>query len=368
MSWVAETTKTWVDRMAAAFEAWLPGVDARLARNNIGPTATAIGGALWQLDAKLEAVARDRFVHLAGEEALERHGADFALPRNPAAPASGTVVFTTSGAVGVEVGAEMRRADGTRYRALAAASIAGAGALSVTVRAIEAGAVGNAAAATTLVALSGVDGEATIAVDAAGLSGGAEVEEVESYRARLLERLAFPPQGGTTSDYWRWARAVPGCSDCFVWPRRGGVGRVALFPIFDGTRPDGLPTAADLAAVREAVEEQAPDGALISVSAFAPKVVHVTVPALQPTSRPLRETIAADLANLFAARSRVAGEADDHPSFPMRATPFVFPRSWIEEVVSRATGEARHAPILPTTDIVLEPGERAVLGNVSFTA
>lgn len=368
MSWVAETTKAWVDRVAAAFEAWLPGVDARLARNNLGPTATAIGGALWQIDAKLEKVARDRFVHLADEEALERHGADFALPRKPPVAASGTVICVSTEAVTIAAGAILRRADGTRYRTLAAASIGGAGRLTIEVRAVDTGAAANAAAGSGLVALSGVDGEAAFTVDAAGLVGGEEIEEKESYRARLLERLAFPPQGGTTSDYWRWARSVPGCSECFVWPRRGGVGRVALFPVFDGTRPDGIPTAADLAAVREAVEAEAPDGALITVSAFTPVRVDVTVPGLVPTSRALRETIAADLANLFAAVSRVAGEADAHPSFPMRATPFAFSRSWIEEVVSRASGEARHAPVVPTADIVLAPGERAVLGNVGFTA
>lgn len=368
MSWSAETVKTWVDRVASAFEAWLPGVDARLARNNIGPTATAIGGALWQIDAKLESIARDRFVHLAGEEALERHGADFALPRKPATAASGTATLTATEAVGVEAGAVLRRADGTRYRVLAAATIAGAGSLAVSVRAVDPGAAANAAAGTALTALSGVFGEASIAVDAAGLVGGGEVEDIESYRARLLERLAFPPQGGTTSDYWRWARAVPGCTDCYVWPRRGGIGRVALFPVFDGARPHGLPTAADLAAVREAVEAEAPDGAIITVSAFTAVRVDVTVPSLAPTSRALREAIAADLANLFAARSRVAGEAEAHPSFAMRATPFTFSRSWIEEVVSQAVGEARHAPITPTTDIVLAPGARAVLGNVVFTA
>lgn len=367
MSWVSETTKTWVDRLSAAFEAWLPGVDARLARNNIGPTATAVGGAMWQIDAKIEDIARDRFVHMAGEDALIRHGADFSLPRRAASKATGDVAATTDGAVTVDKGAVLRRADGVRFSVVSGASIAGSGVLTLSVRAVEAGAAGNTAAGSTLVALSGVDGEATFVVGAAGLVGGDEIEDKEVYRARLLQRLAYPPQGGTTSDYWRWATSVDGCSDCWVWPRRGGVGRVSLFPVFDGRRNGGRPTAAELAAVREAVEASAPDGALISVTAFTPVVVDVRIPALSPSSREVRDAIAAELANVFASRSRVAGSADAHPSFPMRATAFSFSRSWIEEAISRAVGEVRHGPVEPVEDVVLADGERAVLGNILFT-
>lgn len=367
MSWAADTIKTWTDRASSAFEAWLPGVDARLARNNVGPTATALGGALWQLDAKLEGIARDRFVHRAAEEALERHGADFSLPRRAAAAAVGRVQVAAVGAVSIEVGALMRRADGTRFRATAASTISGTGTTLVSVIALEVGTAGNTAAGSGLIALSGVDGEATLTVASDGLAGGAEIEEIEAYRGRLLKRLAYPPQAGTTSDYWRWATGVAGCNAVFVWPRRGGVGRVALFPVFDGRRPGGRPTAAELDAVREAVEAEAPDGALITCSAFTPIAVDVTIPALAPSTRAVRDAIEAELAALFAERSRVAGSADAHPSFPMRATPFTFPVSWIQEAINRAAGEVRHGPILPAVDVALADGERAVLGNIYFT-
>lgn len=367
MGWAALDIKEWTRRLSAAFEAWLPGVDARLARNNVGPTATAVGGALWQIDAKMEEIARDRFVHLASTEALTRHGADFGLPRKSAVAAAGRLSIVSTGASSIEAGALFRRADGTRFRVTSAAAISGTGTYETTIVALVAGTAANTDAGSTLTALSGVVGTIAATVGAGGIVGGAEIEAVEAYRTRLLERLAYPPQGGTTSDYWRWATSVDGCTGCFVWPRRGGVGRVTLWPVFDGRRAGGLPTTAELALVREAVEASAPDGALITVAAFTPHVVDVTIPGLQPSTQALRDTIAAEIANTFAARARISGGAEAHPSFPMRATPHSFSRSWIEEAISRAVGEVRHGPISPAADITLADGERAVLGTITWT-
>lgn len=367
MSWSADSIKAWVTRVSSAFETWLPGVDARLARNNVGPSATAIGGALWQLDKRLELIARDRFVHLAGEEALVRHGADFGISRKAATAAAGSVTVASTGASAITAGALVRRADGTRFRVTAAASIAGTGTYAIAVTAVTAGADGDTASGTTLIGLSGITGTVTLTVGDDGLTGGGEIEDLEDYRARILQRLAYPPQGGVTSDYWRWATSVDGCSYCWVWPRHGGVGRVTLYPVFDGVRAGGLPISDELDAVAEAVGAEAPDGALITVAAFTPVEIDVTIPDLSPSSSTVEDQIRLELANVFAAKSRVSGSADAHPSFPMRATPATFWRAWIDEAISRATGEVSHGVITPATDRVLGDGERAVLGTVTFS-
>ncbi len=366
MTWMLPTVKECVDAVSAAFEAWFPGVDARLARNNLGPTATVVGGAHWQILAKLAEIADDRFVHRASAEALARHGVDFGMARKPAAAATGRVVVTSSGASAVAVGALMRRADGTRFRVTRSGAIPGPGAYPVTVVALDPGTAANTAGGTTLVGLSGITGETVATVDADGLVGGAEEEDVEGFRARLLARLAAPPQGGTSSDYWRWATSVAGCTAAYVWPRKDGPGRVTVYPVFDGTRTGGRPTGGDLALVAEAIDASAPDGAMVAVAAFVARPIAVTIAGLSPSTGAVKDAIAAELAAMIVERSRVAGEAEAHPALPMRATPFIFPRAWIEEAVNRAAGEIRHTLVAPGADVVLAAGERATLGTLDF--
>lgn len=366
MTWKLPTVGECVAAVSAAFEAWFPGVDARLARNNLGPTATVVGGAHWQILARLAEIADDRFVHRASPRALLMHGVDLGIARKGAAAATGRVLATTSGAASIEIGALMRRADGTRFRATRAASIAGPGVVAVTVAALDPGTAGNTAPGSPLVALSGLTGEATLAVDDAGLIGGEEIEAIDAYRARLLARLAAPPQGGTSSDYWRWATSVAGCTAAYVWPRKDGAGRVTVYPVFDGTRSGGLPTTGDLAEVRQAIDAVAPSGALVSVAAFTPHPVAISIAGLSPATDAVKDAIRAELATMFVERSRVAGEAEPHPSLPMRATPFSFPRAWIEEAINRAASEARHTLAAPAADVALAAGERATLGTIGF--
>jgi uncharacterized phage protein gp47/JayE len=370
MAWTRKTLAECIAAVSGALESWLPGADARLARNNLGPTATAIGGVHHAYEERLARLARGRFVHLADEDELLDHGADLGIARKAAASATGLVVAVSTGAASIAIGAMMRRADGTRYRATTSGSIAGAGTFSVAVAALTAGTAGNTDAGTTLTALTDVTGEMTLTVDVDGLAGGAEIEEIETYRSRLLARLAYPPQAGTTSDYWRWATAVAGCSDCYVWPRPTAAGRVRLYPIFDGVRSHGLPTEADLDLVAEAVGASAPDGCIVEVVAFTPHPVAIEIAELSPSTLTVEDAIAAEIANIFAERSRVCGAAEAHPAFSMRATAFSFPVSWVSEAVSRAVGEQRHVLTCPGAIdgvIVLAAGERATVGNILFS-
>lgn len=369
MAWTRRSLSDCVAAMSGAFESWLSGADARLARNNLGPTATAIGGVHWAIEERVARLVRGRFVAFADEDDLLGHAADLGIPRNAAAAATGAVTVTSTGAASIAIGALVRRADGTRFRITSAGTIAGAGSFSVSAVALVSGTAGNTAAGTTLTVLSGLTGEATMDVGSDGLVGGAEIEAIEDWRVRLLDRLRLPPAAGTTSDWRRWAKAVDGVSDCFVWPRKGGPGRVTLYPVLDGTRTDGLPTAADLDLVAETVAASAPDGCLLSVAAFLPRPVDMTISDLSPSTDAVEDAIRASIANLFAERSRVCGQAEAHPSFPTRATPFTFPVAWVSEAISRATGEDRHVLVVPDAVdgvVPLADGERATVGTITF--
>lgn len=85
---------------------------------------------------------------------------------------------------------------------------------------------------------------------------GVDGEGEESYRERIKDRFAGRPQGGAGIDYVIWAREVPGITN--VYPYTGGPGEVEIFveatPASSGS-PDGIPTPAQLLAVKDAIEK-----------------------------------------------------------------------------------------------------------------
>jgi hypothetical protein len=85
---------------------------------------------------------------------------------------------------------------------------------------------------------------------------GADAEDVEVYRQRIIDRFQKRPQGGAYADYQAWGEEVagivnvypytsvcPGQVDCYVEATPESSGN-----------PDGVPTTAQLEAVLEAIE------------------------------------------------------------------------------------------------------------------
>jgi uncharacterized phage protein gp47/JayE len=80
---------------------------------------------------------------------------------------------------------------------------------------------------------------------------GAEGELEDIYRGRVLLRFRRRPQGGAYADYQQWGAAVAGIRA--VYPYTGAPGQVDVFvEAVDG--PDGIPSGAQLAAVRDAID------------------------------------------------------------------------------------------------------------------
>ena len=65
-------------------------------------------------------------------------------------------------------------------------------------------------------------------VTAGALTGGADAEDDDSLRARLLARIKEPPQGGSKADYVTWALEVPGVTRAWCYPEEMGDGTVTL--------------------------------------------------------------------------------------------------------------------------------------------
>lgn len=87
------------------------------------------------------------------------------------------------------------------------------------------------------------------------LVAGADEEDVEVYRARIIARFQAKPQGGAYADYRAWSEVVPGVLN--VYPYAGAPGEVNVYveaTVASSGSADGIPTDAQLLAVGAAIE------------------------------------------------------------------------------------------------------------------
>ena len=234
--------------------------------------ATAIASVVEGLYQFILWVFRQIFPDTADPENVEHHAAIKDLRPKDATYAAGTARITgTVGAI-LPAGSQIVLTNGALIE-LSGSSVMLTGASTViNVRALTLGVAGNAgnAAGTLTVARSGVNSEVT----EIELTDGVDDESIESLLARLLELLRNPPAGGKVADLKRWAEAIPGVLNAFVFSRLRGLGTTDVFI----STPTGMPSAALIAQVLNDLIAKSPSGIKdIAVRAPTYKTVVVTV-------------------------------------------------------------------------------------------
>ena len=335
----------------AAFEARLPGADAGLRYSALNVLADVQAAMAHLTFGHLDWIARQVIPDTAEADYLDRWAGLHGLARRPATRAAGSVTLTgTAGAV-VPLGAALTRADGTAFATTASATIGGGGTVDATVEADAGGDAGNADAGAALtLSVAIVDVSGTALVTAAGLSGGAGAEDDASLRARLIERLSLPPQGGASRDYSAWALTVPGVTRVWVYPRNRGAGTVDVAFVMDA-RVDIIPAAPDVADVQAAIDAVRPvcDDCIVFAPVATP--LAMTITGLSPDTAAIRAAILVELADQI--------QRDAEPGGTIR-------RSRLIEAISRATGESYHTLTTPSADVTHAAGHIATLGAVTF--
>jgi uncharacterized phage protein gp47/JayE len=366
-----------VQAARAAYMAAVPGLNAWLWPNNIGPSAKVVGGAQWSVYQRLDFVGRQAFALFAEGKYLDYHGAELNLPRKLAAAATGNIVVTAPADVAIAPGAQFQRGDGALFAATAAASLPGAGSVSVPVVG-AAGQASDTAEGSPMTIVAGVTGDgatgALAAVDGNGLAGGADVEpdgaprtrDLSTYRGRILFRKANPPQGGSAADYVSWASAIAGVTRVFVERTWSGAGTVRVFPLFDVlfASAGGVPDSGHIAIVNAALQALAPGDAALTVAAPTPTPIAVAITNLIPNTVPVQQSVLAELADAFQRLGRVSGNNTAIAGMPYLASPFTFMADWIEAAVANAAGVV--SADVSVGDTTIAEGCIPTLGAVTF--
>ena len=341
-----------IAQAVADIDANLAGANARLAQNNLNVLAIMASGLTdEQLDA-IEYHATQIHITTANETGLERHAAEWGVPRKEATRSTGSLIADVIGNAPLPARSLFR--DQTtliEVRTTADGTLVGA-TRQAPIEAVAPGAASNLAAGTRLITVSAITG-----VAGAGLPddmrGGTDQEDVEVWRSRILDRVQRPPQGGADFDYRRWALEFPGITRAWVYPREQGTGTVAVRFAMDNTYPGGVPTQDDAAALLAYLEARRPVTAEVFVYAPVAHYLDVTIRDLIPRNDATEAAVIDELMDMLLREGQPGG---------------TIAINWIWEAVSIASGVRTHKIDAPPDDVAIPIGELPILGDVLYTA
>lgn len=309
--------------------------------------------------------------------------------RKPAAAATCEQVMV-SGTAGktVPAGRTVRRSDGYEYSLNAEVQLDADGKGTGAITAIlpdpatdptGGGDAGNAPAGTLLtldVAIAGVDSTVTAVM---AIAGGADIEDEDAFRARMLLAWQDTAQGGNDTDYERWALEVPGITRAWVVRRMMGGGTVGIYIMCDGVsgHPDGFPVGnngvsrfepdnanvatGDQGRVADALYPLHNVTAEVWVSGPAPLPVAFEINGISTATTETKAAIKAAIDQVFYNEGRPGVKpAIDTP-------PVVIDLSSIELAIAGVPGTKGFLLAAPMDNITPGVGELAITGEITYT-
>lgn len=301
-----------------------------------------IAGVSHTLHGHIAFVLRQIFSSTAEGAYLERRASEYGIYRKQATPAVGTVTFTGTGVV--PEGTQIQTEDGAVYVTTAESSDG-----SAPIRAAVAGKTGNADAGIELTLVSPIAGIQSVCV-ASELTGGADAEDDEALRERLLYRQKTPPKAGTKADYVKWALEVPGVTRAWCFPKELGQGHVTVRFMTDGMTENGVPNETMIKAVAYHITEEMPVTAVLHVVAPVPKKLDMTIDILPDTPQ-IRKKVEGAIASAIYVEAVPSGA-------------ILF--TTLDRAVASVSEVQSYRITAPSDDIACAKGEIFVPGKITF--
>lgn len=351
--------------MRGDFLAELPDFDPFLPRSVLGSLIKAQTAAVHELNGRIERAARNAFADTAEETELERIGALYGVSRDQGGIAAGSLYIQGTVGTSIPTGTFFVLANGLRYQYTGGGVVVANDptlALDVAHVVIEATARGaeyNLDAGTSIELEEPISGitPGTGTVEGGGIAGGSDLEELETYRANVLDTIRQRPQGGTLHDFERWTfESNLGFTRVWVIPPAAGSNLIEIYAVDDKLDPDGnsiFPIGALYSAAEGYVDadHRRPLCADVSVSAPTPVDLDPAI-TLTPNTAEVQAAVKEEIIQLLIREAEIGG---------------TLPLTHLEEVVSRAAGETERAITSPVSDVSVSPGELLVIGTPVFS-
>ena len=253
--------------------------------------ATVLGGALALLYRFLRWTYDQLFAATADEDALIRQGQEYGLfMRQATSSIIEMQIVGDSGAL-IPSGTIWTGNNGLAYTQRGDALIADTGlATGIRLECLVSGSSGSLGVGNRLAVASPVGGVIGASCTAI-IVEGEDAETVEEFRARVIQRKAGQPQGGSAADYVGWAMEVPGVVKAFAF--RTATGTVTVYPLEDTSGDARIPVASKIAEVLEYVSNPArrPLCATTLVAAMTERTVDISITSLTPNDATTRSAI-----------------------------------------------------------------------------
>ncbi|MFV2949662.1 baseplate J/gp47 family protein [Pseudomonas japonica] len=217
----------------------LPGTQAVLAQRMTRVLATGQAALAHGLYGYLQWQERQLFPETCDDDLLHLHSVG--VPRLDSSTNNGALIFTGVDGAPIDSGTLLQR-EGFEYHTTADAVIQG-GTARVSVDAVtagKAGAISEGEELTLISPIAGVNSKAKVA--AGGIAGGADLEDFNDWRDRIMQRRARIPRGGAEGDWAEWTRQVPGVTRVWEDPLGNGPGTIVLRIMADDAPYGPLPS------------------------------------------------------------------------------------------------------------------------------
>jgi uncharacterized phage protein gp47/JayE len=362
MPWERPTLREINTRIQSDLAANLDGIGALLRRSILKVQGKVYAGVAHEEYGAIQNYKDNLLISTADEEWLDKHGTEFGLPRNRGSKSTGSVIATGTTGLIIDKGSRLQSASGNIYIIDDAVVLVG-GTVNVVITAENVGEEYNEDAGTILSFVSPVSGiNSTVTVDGNALTNGTDIEEVEAYRTRLLNRKRAAPHGGTDFDYINWALEYGVVTRSWVIEHYQGVGTIGLAFVMDNDEETIIPSAAEMTAVKNYIiyhndpntnletgmPVTAKSGLFMIPLQF--RTVNMTI-KLYPNTATIQANVRERLVDLFRAYGG-----------PQK----IIALSQMNEAISSAAGEIMHKITIPIDDEVGAVNEVHLLGDITF--
>lgn len=378
MPFARDSLATLRQQAKADVAAALPGADPLLPGSNLGVLADVLAEGAHGAYAYLDFIARQGVPFTAVDEAFEGWAAFKGVVRKAATKATKPATFPATAGTPVPAGTPVSRSDGVAYVTLVDAVAGGGGSVAVELQAVNPGAAGTLADGAPVILGQAIAGVTSAGIAGAGGTPGADVEDFEAFRTRVLQVYREPPQGGAARDYVRWALDVAGVTRAWCRPLTSGSGTVSVYFMMDDVRSaeGGFPQGTDGVAAAETRDVAATGDQLLVADHIHPlRPVTALVYAVAPGQNTVNLTIS--LPGASAAIQAAAEAAIAAVLLAFGEPGGVVTNSAIESAISAIGGTAGFVITATACDngavspgaagnITSDPGYLPVLGDVTW--
>ncbi|MCH4024046.1 MAG: baseplate J/gp47 family protein [Acetobacter sp.] len=280
---------------------------------------------------------------------LPMHAQEWKTPRIPAQAAVGNILVTTSVSSVLPEGRTLTIDGSVSWEVSAETTLVAAKTTSVPVRATTAGTGGNVSAGVALTFVSAPAGVSQVVTDGNGLVGGAAIEDVATWRARILENIRNAPGGGTPSDYTRWAKNSGAYLVNVVggWLGSGSVGIIVAMP------GRVAPTAAQLATIQSYISDASRRVVRANATVVGAQIVTQPITlSIVPDTDANRSAVTAALTSWFAGTGIGA----------------TLSPSKIDSAIAGVSSVTDFELSVPLQPVALQQNQLANLGNITWLA